>query len=141
MNQSAAPVAILLIERECSKRKLLRGCFDGDGLAVLAVNTIGEALARLRSRHYSLVLCSIPPQTRSPLHDYDLLVDADGLLHRSAGYDLYLPGIGIKARAVLMFPSDEPWRVRRVVGDLLAWLDRTAPAPFATRGAGGGEHT
>jgi len=128
MNQSdAAPVGILLIEQDSTLRKSMRRELDGDGHAVLAVNSIGEGLARLRSRHFELVLCTNRHGSKSIADDYGLLIDSTGLLARSAaGYELYLPGIGIDARAVLIIPTKDPQRVRGVVRDVWTRLERTS---------------
>ncbi|MEX2153014.1 MAG: hypothetical protein WD825_06705 [Gemmatimonadaceae bacterium] len=127
MNGSdAAPIGILLIEQDSTLRKSMRRELDSDGHAVLAVNSIGEALARLRARHFELVLCTNRHGSKSMADDYGLLIDSTSLLARSAtGYEVYLPGIGIDARAVLIIPTSDPHRVRGVVRDLWARLERT----------------
>src|SRR5687767_3765183 len=118
MNESdTAPVGILLIEHDSALRKSLRRELDGEGHAVLAVNSIGEALARLRSRHFELVLCTNRHGSKSMADDYGLLIDSTGLLAHAHGYELYLPGIGIDARAVLIIPTTDPARIRGVVRD------------------------
>ena len=55
------------------------------------------------------------------------------LLARSpVGFELYLPGIGIDARAVLIVPTVEPQRALLAVGDSSVRLERmTASAPRA----------
>lgn len=133
---AAAPVGILLIEQDSVQRKSLRRPLDGDGHAVLAVNSIGEALARLRLRHYELVVCTSRHGGKTLADDYGLLIDKSGLLARSTtGYELYLPGVGIDARAVLIIPTSDPLRVRTVVRDVWSRLERTG-APQSPGGAG-----
>ena len=103
----------------------MRKQLEGDGHAVLAVTSMGEALARLRTRHYEFVLCTSRNGSRSPADDYGILIDASGLLARSAsGYEVYLPGIGIDARAVVIMPSGEPSRVSSAVRDVWARLEK-----------------
>ena len=121
-------IGILLIEQDSGNRKSLRRQLEGDGHAVLAVNSMGEALARLRSRHYDLVLCTNRHGSRSLSDDYGILIDSSGLLVRgTSGYEVYLPGIGIDARAVLIIPASEPLRVSGAVRDVLARIERSAP--------------
>jgi hypothetical protein len=127
MNEpSNHPVGILLIEQDSALRKSMRKQLEGDGHAVLAVNSMGEALVRLRTRHYELVVCTNRHGSRSMSDDYGLLIDSEGLLARSAvGYEVYLPGIGIDSRAVLLMPSNEPIRVSNAVTEVWARLERT----------------
>jgi ActR/RegA family two-component response regulator len=120
------PVGILLIEQDSTLRKSMRRRLEDDGHAVLAVNSMGEALVRLRTRHYELVVCTNRHGSRSLADDYGILIDASGLLARSAsGYEVYLPGIGIDARAVLIMPSSDPPRVSNAIRDVWARLERT----------------
>jgi hypothetical protein len=130
------PVGILLIEQDSALRKTMRRELEGDGHAVLAVNSIGEALARLRSRHYEFVLCTSRHGSRSLADDFGILIDAAGLLARSAtGYEGFLPGIAIDARAVIIVPTNDPLRVSRAVRDVLSRLQRTVgeQSPGASR--------
>ena len=108
-------LGVLLLSPDSALRKTLRRQLDGDGHAVLAVGSIGDAIARLRARHYPLVLCTNMSGSDSLADDYALLVDSRGLLARTPTYELYLPGIGIDARAVLMVPGNDPQRVVSVV--------------------------
>ena len=125
-NGQAPGTGILLIEQDSNLRKSMRRQLEGDGHAVLAVNSMGEALARLRSRHYELVLCTNRRGSRALTDDYDILIDSSGLLARStSGYEVYLPGIGIDARAVVIFPTGDPQRVATSVRDVRARLERT----------------
>lgn len=118
-------LGILLIEHDSGQRKTMRKQLESDGHAVLAVTSMGEALARLRSRHYEFVLCTSRNGSRSPADDYGILIDASGLLARSAsGYEVYLPGIGIDARAVLIMPSGDASRVSSAVKDVWTRLER-----------------
>ena len=119
-------VGILLIEHDSALRKSMRKQLEDDGHAVLAVNSMGEALARLRSRHYEFVLCTNRNGSRSMADDYGILIDATGLLARGAsGYEVYLPGIGIDARAVLIMPTNDPHRASAAVQDVWGRLERT----------------
>lgn len=113
-------------------RKSIRRHLEGAGHAVLAVNSIGEALARLRLRHYEFVVCSTRHGSRSLADDYGILIDETGLLARSTtGYEVYLPGIAIDARAVLIIPTNDAQRVAAAVRDVWARLDRSENAPAA----------
>ena len=116
---------VLLIERESAQRKVLRRALEGAGFAALAVNSMGEGLARLRAHHYDLVVCTDRNNSVTISEDYGPIIDATGLLARSsAGYELYLPGIGIDARAVLIFPTMEVGRVIPAVRDVQARLEK-----------------
>lgn len=126
MTEPVHPVGILLIEQDSALRKSMRRQLEEDGHAVLAVNSMGEALARLRSRHYEFVLCTNRHGSRSLADDYGILIDASGLLaHSASGYEVYLPGIGIDARAVLIMPTNDPQRVSVAVRDIWMRLERT----------------
>jgi|SRR5687767_1671164 hypothetical protein len=125
-------LGVLLIEHESAMRKSIRRQLEGDGHAVLAVNSIGEALARLRLRHYEVVVCSTRHGSRSLADDYGILIDETGLLARSTtGYEVYLPGIAIDARAVLIIPTNDAHRVVTAVRDVWQRLDRSESAPAA----------
>jgi hypothetical protein len=131
--RDAALPCLLLIERDSAQRKLMRRSLEAAGHAVLAVNSMGEALARLRVHHYEMVLCTDRHNSATLSEDYGPLIDASGLLARSpVGFELYLPGIGIDARAVLIVPTTEPQRALLAVGDSSARLERmSAAAPRA----------
>jgi hypothetical protein len=135
MNErDAASTGILLVERDSAQRKLMRKALDAEGYVVLAVNSMGEALARLRSHHYELVLCTDRHNSVTVSEDYGPLIDATGLLMRSTtGYELYLPGIGIDARAVLIIPSTDFHRVRTAVKDVVTRLERMSASASAQR--------
>jgi hypothetical protein len=127
MSERVHHVGILLIEHDSTLRKTMRRQLEEDGHAVLAVNSMGEALARLRMRHYEFVLCTSRHGSRSLADDYGILIDAAGLLARGAsGYEVYLPGIGIDARAVLIMPTTDPQRLSAAVKDIRARLERTS---------------
>jgi CheY-like chemotaxis protein len=128
-------VGVLLIEHDSTLRKSMRKQLEENGHAVLAVPSMGEALARLRLRHYEFVLCTNRHGSRSLTDDYGILIDAAGLLARSSnGYEVYLPGIGIDARAVLIIPTNDPQRVSAAVRDVSTRLVRT-------NGNGNGTHS
>jgi len=119
------PPGLLMIQSNSALRKTLRRELSRDGYAVLAVNSLGEALARLRSMSYKLVVCTDAQRSVSWADDYELLIDKRGLLTRSGGrYELYLPGIGVGARAVLIMPCIDPAGVRATVTETMARLDR-----------------
>jgi ActR/RegA family two-component response regulator len=139
MNQLSptTPVGILLIDRGSAPRKVLRRELERDGYAVLAVGSIGDALARLRVRHFELVVCTDRGGSWSSADDNGLLIDAAGLVARSAtGYELYLPGIGIDARAVLLIPTADPRHLRKSVRDVSSRLERARPEHHLARDAG-----
>ena len=129
--RDAALPCLLLIERDSIQRKLMRKSLEAAGHAVLAVNSMGEALARLRVHHYGMVLCTDRHNSATLSEDYGPLIDAAGLLARSpVGYELYLPGIGIDARAILIVPTTDPQRAILAVRDSIARLERmSASAP------------
>ena len=123
--RDAALPCLLLIERDSAQRKLMRKSLEAAGHAVLAVNSMGEALARLRVHHYEMVLCTDRHNSATLSEDYGPLIDSTGLLARSAvGYELYLPGIGIDARAILIVPTTDPQRALLAVGDSSSRLEK-----------------
>ena len=120
---------LLLIERDSAQRKLMRKSLEAAGHAVLAVNSMGEALARLRAHHYGLVLCTDRHNSATLSEDYGPLIDSSGLLARSpVGFELYLPGIGIDARAILIVPTTDPGRALLAVREASVRLDRMTGA-------------
>ena len=129
--RDAALPCLLLIERDSAQRKLMRKSLEAAGHAVLAVNSMGEALARLRVHHYEMVLCTDRHNSATLSEDYGPLIDSTGLLARSAvGYELYLPGIGIDARAILIVPTTDPQRALVAVRDSSSRLEKmSASAP------------
>ena len=131
--RDAALPCLLLIERDSAQRKLMRRSLESAGHAVLAVNSIGEALARLRAHHYEMVLCTDRHNSATLSEDYGPLIDSSGLLARSPmGFELYLPGIGIDARAILIVPTTDPQRAIAAVKDSSSRLERmAASAPRA----------
>ena len=131
--RDAALPCLLLIERDSAQRKLMRKSLEAAGHAVLAVNSMGEALARLRVHHYEMVLCTDRHNSATLAEDYGPLIDGSGLLARSAlGFELYLPGIGIDARAILIVPATDPQRAIAAVKDAAGRLERmSASAPRA----------
>lgn len=131
--RDAALPCLLLIERDSAQRKLMRKSLEAAGHAALAVNSMGEALARLRVHHYEMVLCTDRHNSATLSEDYGPLIDATGVLARSpVGYELYLPGIGIDARAILIVPTTDPQRALLAVRDSAARLEKmSASAPRA----------
>jgi len=133
MNDSQpTSLGVLLLSGDSALRKTLRRQLEGDGHAVLAVSTIGDAIARLRSRHYPLVLCANQHHASSLAEDYALLIDSRGLLARNGLYELYLPGIGIDARAVLLVPVTDVERVRAIVRQVAERLRLNRPVVAST---------
>lgn len=127
--RDAALPCLLLIERDSAQRKLMRRNLEAAGRAVLAVNSMGEALARLRAHHYEMVLCTDRHNSATLAEDYGPLIDSSGLLARSSlGFELYLPGIGIDARAILIVPTTDPQRAIAAVRDATGRLNRMSAA-------------
>ena len=127
--RDAALPCLLLIERDSAQRKLMRKSLEAAGHAMLAVNSMGEALARLRVHHYEMVLCTDRHNSATLAEDYGPLIDGSGLLARSpVGFELYLPGIGIDARAILIVPTTDPQRALLAVRDSASRLERMASA-------------
>lgn len=125
---------VLLIQGNSTLRKTLRRELDRDGYAVLAVNSLGEASARLKAMTYRLVVCTDAQRSVAWSDDYGLLIDTHGLLARSGGrYELYLPGIGVRAEAVLIMPCVEPAGVRSAVAEVMTRLDRKSAPGEALR--------
>ena len=129
---------VLLIQASSALRKTLRRELERDPYAVLAVNSLGEAVARLRTISYKLVVCTDAQRSVSWSDDYGLLIDKHGLLARSGGrYELYLPGTGVRTQAVLIMPCADASGVRSTVTEIMARLDRmsttAAPVPGPSR--------
>jgi CheY-like chemotaxis protein len=115
---------LLLLQGNSALRKTLRRELERDGYAILAVNTIGEAVARLRTISYRLVVCTDAQRSVAWSDDYELLIDTRGLLARSGGrYELYLPGIGVRAQAVLIMPCADSAGVPAAVAEVMTRLD------------------
>jgi hypothetical protein len=125
-------ISVLVIQRDATARKRLRNQLSQD-YVVLAVNSIGEAMARLRSHSYDLVACTDRSNSMEWSEDYGLLVDTNGLLAKQPSvYELYLPGIRVRARAVLIVPATDLEKVESVI--------RQAAARLAPGGAALGSH-
>jgi hypothetical protein len=135
MDQATEPApGVLLIQSNSVVRKALRRELDRDGYALLAVNSLGEAVARLKSMSYRLVVCTDAQRSVAWTDDYELLIDTRGLLARSGGrYELYLPGIGVHAQAVLIMPCIEASGVRATVSEVMSRLDRMSAAGQAPK--------
>jgi len=120
---------LLLIQSNTATRKTLRAELGRDGYAVLAVNSMGEATARLRMRTYHLVVCSDQQRSVSWADDYELLIDRRKLLSRSGGrFELYLPSAGMQTDGVLIMPCSDPATLRTAVNEATALLEsRHAP--------------
>lgn len=133
----AAP-SVLLIQGNTTLRKTLRADLGRAGYAVLAVNSLGEATARLRVRRYHLVVCSDQQRSVSWADDYELLIDRRRMLSRSGGrYELYLPAPGIGADGVLIMPCLDPTAVRQAVTEASIRLaDLHAPSTAGEPTAG-----
>ncbi len=124
MATTAAP-SLLLIQSNATLRKTLRTDLGRAGYAVLAVNSLGEATARLRMRQYHLVVCSDPQRSVSWADDYDLLIDRRKLLSRSGGrYELYLPASGMGTDAVLIIPCVDPRTLSAAVHEASVIVDQ-----------------
>ena len=127
-----ATPGVLLIQGNSTLRKTLRRELERDGYAILAVNSLGEAVARLRTISYKLVVCTDAQRSVSWSDDYELLIDKRGLLARSGGrYELYLPGAGVRSQAVLIMPCVDPGGVRSAVAEVMLRLDRMNSAATA----------
>lgn len=131
-----AALGVLLIQGNTTLRKTLRSHLGRAGYAVLAVNSLGEATARLRMRHYHLVVCSDLQRSVSWADDYDLLIDRRKLLARSGGrYELYFPAPGMGADAVLIMPCVDPAAVRMAVAEASLFVEQMR-GPSETRKSG-----
>jgi CheY-like chemotaxis protein len=124
MAMTAAP-GLLLIQGNTNLRKTLRTDLGRAGYAVLAVNSLGEARARLKVREYHLVVCSDLQRSVTWADDYELLIDRRKLLSRSGGrFELYLPAAGMGADAVLIMPCVDPLTLRSAVHEASALIDQ-----------------
>ena len=116
---------LLLIHSNTAIRKALRADLGRAGYAVLAVNSMGEARARLAVRTYHLVVCSDQQRSVSWADDYGLLIDRRKLLSRSGGrYELYLPAAGMGTDGVLIMPCSDPAALRMAVNEASALIDQ-----------------
>jgi len=117
--------SLLLIQSNTAVRKILRSDLGRAGYAVLAVNSMGEATARLRLRTYHLVVCSDQQRSVSWADDYDLLIDRRKLLSRSGGrFELYFPAAGMGTDGVLIMPCTDPALLRVAVKEAGVLLDQ-----------------
>ncbi|HEX7937394.1 MAG TPA: hypothetical protein VF483_00290 [Gemmatimonadaceae bacterium] len=120
---------LLLIQSNTAVRKTLRAELGRAGYAVLAVNSMGEATARLRMRTYHLVVCSDQQRSVSWADDYELLIDRRRLLSRSGGrFELYLPSAGMGTDGVLIMPCNDPATLRSAVDEASALLEQMRTA-------------
>lgn len=124
MSMTEAP-GLLLIQSNTAIRKTLRTDLTRAGYAVLAVNSMGEAKARLTLRTYHLVVCSDQQRSVSWADDYELLIDRRKLLSRSGGrYELYLPAASMGTNGVLIMPCADPAALRLAVNEASTLLDQ-----------------
>src|SRR5690349_1180761 len=132
MATTAGP-GLLLVQGNTAVRKVLRTDLTRAGYAVLAVNSMGEATARLKMRQYHLVVCSDPQRSVSWADDYELLIDRRRMLSRSGGrYELYLPAAAIGADAVLIMPCVDPAAIKVAVNEVSSRLGEWRAAAEAT---------
>jgi len=133
----AAP-GLLLIQSNTTLRKTLRASLGRAGYAVLAVNSMGEATARLRTRHYHLVVCSDLQRSVSWADDYELLIDRKRMLTRSGGrYELYFPAPGMGTDGVLIMPCVDAAAITPAVNEVSARLgEMRSAAETAPRTSG-----
>lgn len=125
MSQSSNAHGVLLVAPNSVQRRELRRALSSGQLSVVTANSLAEAIGRLRNGFYTLVVCMGHSPTANLHEEYAVLISTAGLLSRSAtGVALYLPGIGIGARAVLLHPWRESERVRTNVSDALLRLER-----------------
>ncbi len=123
---------LLLVQGNTTLRKTFRRALERDSYAVLAVNSLGEALARLHARRYRLVVCTDLQRSTTWADDYELLIDRKASLSHSGGrYELYMPALGIGADAVMLMPSNDPDSVRLAVAEVIQRLDRARGAASA----------
>lgn len=113
-------VPILVVQGNVSLRKVMRTWLERSGFTVMAVGSMGEAAARLRSLEYALVVCNDRPRSVRWSEDYELLIDAKHPPVRAdATHELHLPRTGLKTFGVLLMPSADPAAVRVAIEDSL----------------------
>jgi hypothetical protein len=111
------PIAVLLIQRQRMPRKQLRRSLDLDGYQVTTVSSTEDARIQLRGRHYNLVICT-------DRNGHDSLIDGSSPLLETPGLELYLPGVGVNADAVLIAPTRDPHHLRSAVRQALSRTSR-----------------
>lgn len=110
-------IAVLLIQRQRMPRKQLRRSLDLDGYFVTAVSSAEDARVQLRARRYDLVVCT-------DRNAHDSLIDGSAPLLQATGLELYLPGVGVNAHAVLVAPTRDPHHLRTAVRQALSRTSR-----------------
>lgn len=111
------PIAVLLIQRQKLPRKQLRRSLELDGYLVTPVSSVDDARVQLRDRRYNLVVCTDRNADVS-------LIDGSSPLLQSTGLELYLPGVGVNAHAVLVAPTRDPHHLRTAVRQALSRTSR-----------------
>ena len=97
-----ARAPVLLLVPDSPLRKQLRDRLTRSALGVVTATSLAEALSRVRVRHHPLVVCVGHRAEANLEEEYAILIDRVGLLSRTAGVALYLPGVGIRAHVVLL---------------------------------------
>lgn len=101
----------------------MRAWLERSGFSVMAVGSIGEAAARLRSLEYALVVCNDKQRSTKWSEDYELLIDVrHPPVKADAVHELHLPRSELKTFGVLLIPSAEPAAVRTAIEDSLRAL-------------------
>lgn len=122
---------VLLICTLPEMRKACTSVLEADRYVVLRVLNVGHAISSLRLSRFDLVVVVGRNRRESLYDDYRVLIDPNGLLKREAtDHELYLPGIGIDVRAVLMVFSSDAHRIGAVVRSVMTRLT-TDPATFS----------
>ena len=113
-------IAVLLIQRQKLPRKQLRRSLELDGYFVTSVSSEDDARTQLRDRRYDLVVCT--DRNSHALHAS--LIDESAPLLQTTGLELYLPGVGVNAHAVLVAPTRDPHHLRTAVRQALSRTKR-----------------
>jgi hypothetical protein len=127
MTMSANPTgrSILLIETNSTIRQNIRRHLDAAGYSVFAACSLGDALARLRSIAYDLVVWTDRYAAGLSDHGHPLLLGAEPRSTRTAaGSTLFLPGPTVLAKGVLVVTTTDPDRARRAIADAELRLER-----------------
>jgi hypothetical protein len=110
MPDDATPVletTLLVVHRLSQVRKVFQKRLEAAGERVLAVESLGAAIPRLRARRYELLLCTDPPTGSRWVEDYGRIVKKSGMVARGVGHEIWTPGDGIQCDAVVIVPGTD----------------------------------
>lgn len=113
---------LLVIHRVSHVRKIFRRHLETLGERVLALETLGSAIPRLRARRYELLICADPPSSSrwAWVEDYRHIVKKAGVLARTAKHEIWCPAEGIQCDAIVIVPGADAAALHAAVLDARA---------------------